>query len=73
MQRRERATWGDFKDPAMADGPARKARPLEVPVGPVDQRRSEFATHVQSRERSAWGDFEDPPILFAGVPIRCPV
>jgi hypothetical protein len=73
VQRRERATWSDFEDPAIADGPARKARPVEVPVGPQDQPRCECATRVQTSERAAWGDFEDHPILFTGVPIRCPV
>lgn len=48
MQRRERATWGDLEDSALADGPARKACPVEVAVGPLDQRPSEFATLVQS-------------------------
>jgi len=62
-----------FEDPAIAEGPTRKARPVEVPVGPLDQRRCEFAAHLQSRQRAGWGDFEDPPVLFAGVPVRCPV
>ena len=72
VQRGERATWGDSEDPALAVS-TRNAHPVEVPVGPLDQRRVEGAALVQPRERAAWGNFEDRPVPSARAPYRCPV
>jgi hypothetical protein len=39
VQRRERATWGDFEDRAIPIGPARGGCSIEVPVDALDQPR----------------------------------
>jgi hypothetical protein len=53
-----------FEDPAIAEGPARKARPVKAPLAPLDQRRCEFHAHVQIRERD--GPHPRRTLLSAG-------
>jgi hypothetical protein len=69
VQRRQRASWGDFEHRAAAAGapgvigPAAGGCPVEITVGglsqPVDEKAVRTAEFVQGSHRSAGGDFEE--------------
>ena len=72
VQCRQRATWRDFENRAIAVGPAHFRSPVEVPVGGQYQPRVGLgavratalgAKAVKRRQRAAWGDFEGRPAV----------
>ena len=71
MKRRELAAWGEPKDRANVEGPAILRRPVEVPIGGLNQcpwsRAVRHFEAVQRRECAAWGDFEDRATTGAAV------